>query len=247
MNEITFQEAVDYAKSRKVVLPSEYYNDLVGVQRSQAVSIAGLGSLEQIKYIIDALHDVLENGGTFKDFQDKVREETFSVALNKARLDNIFRTNLQSAYARGRYEQQRRNMSARPYLMYDAINDSRVRHSHAAMDGVVLHQTDPWWNTHYPPNGYRCRCTVISLSERQAVKRGISPVAPEVDPDEGWGYNPGLDYEDGPRNGLNEFGADLIERDAKIAKKVDDAKRKVREEAAKAKSDRSGAPRKPED
>ena len=167
MSAPTFQEAVDYAASRNIVLPDVYYGKLAGVQRSQAVSIAGLASLDQIKAIIDLVRGVLDSGGTFADFQKKVKAGELAVTLSKARLDNIFRTNLQAAYARGRYEQQNRVSFARPYWMYDAINDSRVRHSHAAMDGTILHHSHPWWKTHYPPNGYRCRCRMIGVTQRE--------------------------------------------------------------------------------
>ena len=221
----TFQEAVDYAASRDVVLPDVYYGKLAGVQRSQSVSIAGLASLEQIKAIIDLVRDVMDAGGTFADFQKQVKAGDLSVALSKARLDNIFRTNIQAAYSRGRYEQQMRVSFARPYWMYDAINDSRTRPTHKAMDGVILHHTHPWWKSHYTPNGYRCRCTVVSLTEAQARKRGISPLAPEVDPDEGWDYSVGENYTSPVDKALDEFTTG----DPKTKAAEEAAKRRVKE------------------
>lgn len=222
----SFQEAVDYAASRDVILPDVYYGKLAGVQRSQSVSIAGLGSLEQIKAIIDLVKDVMDNGGTFADFQKQVKAGQLEVTLSKARLDNIFRTNIQAAYSRGRYEQQMRVSFIRPYWMYDAINDSRTRPTHKAMDGVILHHTNPWWKTHYTPNGYRCRCTIISLTEAQARKRGISPLAPEVDPDEGWDYSVGESYGKPVDDALDGFTTG----DPKTKAAEDAAKKRVKEQ-----------------
>lgn len=222
----SFQEAVDYAASRDVILPDVYYGKLAGVQRSQSVSIAGLGSLEQIKAIIDLVKDVMDNGGTFADFQKQVKAGQLEVTLSKARLDNIFRTNIQAAYSRGRYEQQMRVSFIRPYWMYDAINDSRTRPTHKAMDGVILHHTNPWWKTHYTPNGYRCRCTIISLTEAQARKRGISPLAPEVDPDEGWDYSVGESYSKTVDDALDGFTTG----DPKTKAAEDAAKKRVKEQ-----------------
>lgn len=222
----SFQEAVDYAASRDVILPDVYYGKLAGVQRSQSVSIAGLGSLEQIKAIIDLVKDVMDNGGTFADFQKQVKAGQLEVTLSKARLDNIFRTNIQAAYSRGRYEQQMRVAFMRPYWMYDAINDSRTRPTHKAMDGVILHHTNPWWKTHYTPNGYRCRCTIISLTEAQARKRGISPLAPEVDPDEGWDYSVGESYSKPVDDALDGFTTG----DPKTKAAEDAAKKRVKEQ-----------------
>ena len=55
VNSVGFQEAMDYAARRKVVLPEDYYGKLIGLQRSQAVSIAGLAALEQIRFVVDKL------------------------------------------------------------------------------------------------------------------------------------------------------------------------------------------------
>ncbi len=202
VNSVGFKEAMEYAASRKVVLPDDYYGKLVGIQRAQSVSVAGLAALEQIRFVIDKLADVLEKGGTFKSFQDSVREGGLDINLPTHRLENIFRTNIQAAYSRGRWEQQTRARGTRPYLMYDAINDSRTRPAHAAMDSIIRRWDDPFWATNYPTNGYRCRCTVISLTEAQAKKRG-GPTDPMPDPettrpDPGWDYNPGADYASGP-------------------------------------------------
>jgi len=240
---LSFIEAIEYAESRNVVLPDEYYGKLVGMQRSQSVSIAGLASLEQIKFVIDLVADALRNGKTLKDFQKAVKSGSTSVDLPAHRLDNIFRTNMQVAYNRGRWQQQKTVSSSRPYLMYDAINDSRTRPSHLVMDNTVLHHDDPWWKTHYPPCGYRCRCTVISLTEKQAQKRGVTPVAPEVDPDEGWDWNPGEDYGAEMRQGLDAFGEDLEGEQPQLKKAIQQAKAKVKEQADEAGSDLSGAPK----
>lgn len=217
MSGYSFLEAIKYAESRGVVLPEEYYGKLAGIQRQQAVSIAGLGSLDQIKFVIDKVNEALKGGQTFKEFQDAVRAGGVGVDLPKARLDNIFRTNMQVAYARGRWEQQERVSDSRPYLMYSAIDDSRVRPTHLAWSGTILPRSNPFWATHYPPNGYRCRCSVISLTKGQAEKRGISKVTPPADPDDGWGYNPGADYGGGVDKALNNLANTHVLDPGKVA------------------------------
>lgn len=238
----TFQEAADYAASRGVVLPEVYYSGLVGIQRSQSVTIAGLASMAQIKWIIDLVRSVMDSGGTFKDFQSQVEAGDLDPMLSRARLDNIFRTNIQAAYSRGRYQQQINNSVNRPYWMYDAINDSRVRPAHLAMDNTILHYTDPWWKTHYTPNGYQCRCTIVSLTETQARKRGISARPPEgADPDEGWDYSVGEDY----ASPVNAALSDFTTNDTASARHEAEAKRRIREARDAAGSTQEG-PEKPE-
>jgi SPP1 gp7 family putative phage head morphogenesis protein len=231
MNKLTFLEALAYAESRSVVLPDEYYGKLAGVQKAQAVSIAGLASLDQIKFVIDEVAKAIREGKTFKDFQKSVKAGELAVDLPAHRLDNIFRTNMQAAYNRGRWLQQKVVSKSRPYLMYDAINDSRTRPAHAAMDNVVLHRDDPWWNVHYPPNGYRCRCTVISLTPKQAERRGITENAPvdTAKPDSGWDYNPGTDYDSSVKKALETKTAKL--EDITVKSSADIAKAKALIEA----------------
>ena len=33
---------------------------------------------------------------------------------------------------------------------------------------------DPIWDTWFPPNGFKCRCTVKTLSKRQMEQRGLT-------------------------------------------------------------------------
>ncbi len=126
------------------------------------------------------------------------------------RLQIIYDTNLRSAHAAGRWQQIERSKSTRPFLRYSAVLDTRTRPAHRAWHGKILPVDDPFWSTHYPPNGWRCRCTVIQYSQAQLDSRGwsvseppnngsvtytnprtgeISQVPRGIDP--GFGWNPG--------------------------------------------------------
>jgi SPP1 gp7 family putative phage head morphogenesis protein len=90
------------------------------------------------------------------------------------RLETIYRTNLQTAYQAGRWQAFDDNSSDRPYLMYVAVMDDRTRPSHAEMNGQIFPADDPIWDTHYPPNGFNCRCRVRALSEKNIQDRGLA-------------------------------------------------------------------------
>ncbi len=189
MQPVTFLEALHYAHSKKVVLPDEFYSmDLK--TRQMATTVSFLSSLEQVESVIKSLNKTLASGGTFNDFQKLVAES--EIVLPKHYLDNVFRTNIQSAYGHGRWQQQQRNKDKRQYLMYSAINDSRVRPAHLALNRIVLSIDHPFWLTHYPPTGFRCRCTCIALTEAQALKYGITPddKLPEVAEALDWSSHP---------------------------------------------------------
>ena len=109
------------------------------------------------------------------------------------RVRTILRTNLSTAYSAGRYKRQKETIAARPYWQYIAVLDGSTRSAHRALHGQVFRADDPVWNTIYPPNGFRCRCRVRSLSERQVKARGleIAGAAGGFVPDPGWDHNPG--------------------------------------------------------
>ncbi len=207
---VPFHEAIKAAQQRKVVLPETYYGELQGLARQQAFSISGLASLDQLTIVRDSLAAKLQSGQTFRQWQKEITESG-TLDLPRHRLDNIFRTNIQSNYNRGRWERFVAVKDTQPYLMYDAINDSRVRPSHLAMDGIIRTVDDPFWHSHAPLNGYRCRCRLISLGERQAqarsgngkgLNKGVDAQA--MQPDKGFDYNPGEDLMVGINRAISE-------------------------------------------
>lgn len=168
---VPFAEAIAWAKARGVVLPSVYYGQLQGLARAKAFSVAGVTKLDQLLLVHESLNAAIGTGQTFAEWKKGVLAQDSGLgAMPEHRLDNIFRTNLQSDYARGRCEQQGRNRERFPWLLYDAVNDSRTRPAHAAMDGFIARYDDPIWAKWRPPCGYRCRCRLISLTEKQAQR-----------------------------------------------------------------------------
>jgi SPP1 gp7 family putative phage head morphogenesis protein len=90
------------------------------------------------------------------------------------RLRTIFETNMRSAYQAGRWQRIERVKAAMPFLRYVATQDGRTRPEHRAWHGTVLPVDDPWWDTHYPPCGFRCRCTVTQMNARTLARRGFT-------------------------------------------------------------------------
>lgn len=48
-------------------------------------------------------------------------------------------------------------------LQYRTAGDDHVRPEHAALAGVTLPPSDPFWASYYPPNGWNCRCTAVQV------------------------------------------------------------------------------------
>lgn len=135
----------------------------------------------------EAIAKALEEGTTLAEFRrdfDAIVERhgwSFKGGRNW-RTRVIFDTNLRTAHATGRFEAIERVKERRPYLRYVAVLDERTRPEHAAWHGTVLPVDHPWWSTHYPPNGWYCRCTVQSLSERDMDRFGYAVSEPPASP-----------------------------------------------------------------
>lgn len=52
-------------------------------------------------------------------------------------------------------------------LQYRTAQDEHVRASHQALDGITLPAEEAFWNSYYPPNGWRCRCHAVEVSKEK--------------------------------------------------------------------------------
>jgi SPP1 gp7 family putative phage head morphogenesis protein len=135
------------------------------------------------------------------------------------RLENIYRTNLQSSYQAGRKAQMEKMAARRPYWQYLAITDSRTRPAHLLINGIILPADHPFWQNNFPPNGYQCRCRTKSLSERQlAAAGGPAVLAKGLIQIQGW--QPDAGFASDP---LDVFKPDLTRYPARIAQALDAA------------------------
>jgi hypothetical protein len=78
----------------------------------------------------------------------------------------IYQTNLSTSYAAGRWAQLNDPdlLSVRPFWKY--IHNDSVTHPrplHQSWHGIVLRYDDPWWATHFCPNGWGCRCRIMAV------------------------------------------------------------------------------------
>ena len=189
------REAIAALLARRELLPDDYYM-LPAAARRQAFMIAGLAGVEQIRAVRDKLADVLLKGGSFDDFKAYARTLP-DWKVTPGRLETIYRNAVQQAYNDGAWQRFERAKRRRPYLMYSAINDSRTRPAHRALSGIIRPVDDPFWRSHSPPLGHRCRCRLLNLTEAEARARsgpnsGLNKrETAQMQPDAaGWGVRP---------------------------------------------------------
>ena len=179
------------------------WRDTSAARHLSSFTVAKVAQIDLLEDIRKAVDEALAEGRTFEWFRkqlepilrakgwwgrklmtDPLTGETAMVQLGSARrLRIIFDTNLRMAYARGRWEAIERLADVRPWLRYVAVLDQRTRPDHRAWHGTILPIDHPFWHTHYPPCGWRCRCIVQQLSDADLERYGYSPSA---EPPEDW-------------------------------------------------------------
>ncbi|CAN2042520.1 hypothetical protein GMMP15_840023 [Candidatus Magnetomoraceae bacterium gMMP-15] len=172
---LPMKEACNYWKT-KVPMSSGVFYSLAEQHRVNAFTVSGLGTIDMIMDVFMSLDKALEKGTSFGEWKrnfSSLWERKGWTGKKAWRVDNIFRTNIQTAYSVGRYKQMKTIADLRPYWKYDAVNDSRTRPTHLALDGKIFPHDHDFWHNFYPPNGFRCRCSVQSLSQRQVNNEGL--------------------------------------------------------------------------
>lgn len=191
---VPFDETLDVqiaaARARNVIPPQEFYGKLPAEKRAQAFTVSGLARLDQIQAVADAMAQAQARGETFADFQQWADKQSW--VLPRHRLEVIYRNAVQTSYMAGHWRHFEEYAKLRPYLMYDAINDSRTRPHHLALDGVIKPVGDAFWKTHSPPCGHNCRCSIRAIDRQEAMERGGTTQNPPTEggADAGWGHKP---------------------------------------------------------
>lgn len=209
------------------------WRDLIGADQVASFTVAKMMDTDLLADVHDSLLEAMATGKPFREWADGITPllqakgwwgrkavtdpltgRTIVAQLGSpGRLQTIYRTNMQTAYAAGAWAQMQEQAENAPFLLYDAIDDHRTRPEHAAWDGQVHAIDSPFWRAHYPPNGWNCRCGVIQLSEDDLAAMGMQVSPPVKDKaydwtnprtgktervpdgiDPGWNYNPGADY-----------------------------------------------------
>ena len=177
------EAAADYIRGKAVADPKNFGN-LPDQLKQRAFTVAGIEQLDALRRIRDAVAKLPE-GASWDEAKNEIAAEISPFVggddkAAKARANFMLRTHGFQAYAVARHQQQMSVARDFPYWKYETVGDSRVRPGHAALDGKVLRADDQWWNTHYPPWDWGCRCIVVAIDEDDVEELGL-----EVTPDGG--------------------------------------------------------------
>lgn len=168
------------------------WQDLWQEAHSRAFTVAKAMRLDVLQTIRDELQKALDEGMLLRDFQRNLEPKlkplgwwgkqeqidadgvVTQVQIGSPwRLATIYETNMRTSLMAGRWKEFQQNIDDRPYYQYVAVRDAVTRPAHRVLHGKVFRHDDPFWHTHWPPNGWRCRCRVRALSERDVRRMGL--------------------------------------------------------------------------
>lgn len=185
---VIFREAIEWLADRLAMSSGEWAQLIAEVDAAARDRSTGMSDA-LTRDILEAVQTGLEEGMTaaaFRDEFDALIARHGWKGDNTAgwRSDLTFRVLTSQAQAAGRWRQIQRLKARRPWLRYVTAGDHRVRPAHAAWHNLVLRVDDDWWRTHFPPNGFNCRCHVQQLSDRDLVRYNLTPAAkaPDLNP-----------------------------------------------------------------
>ena len=174
---LPFAEAINYFK-QKVRLPTQHWTDQWQDMHARAFVVAGATKDALLEDFQNSITKALEEGTTLaefrKDFDQIVARHGWSYRGNRGwRSRVIYDQPICGRPIRpGAGSKSSGFKARRPYLRYVAVLDARTRPDHRTWHGVVLHADDPFWHSHYPPNGWLCRCIIQTLSQRDMDRFG---------------------------------------------------------------------------
>lgn len=195
-------EAIAYMRTRSDLTVTHNWQDLWQDEHVRQFTVSRLARLDLLQAVhegisrsvqgdlsrTDWMRDtqaLLAQAGWWGERQvlDPSTGEMAKTVFNPPRLALIYDTNTRQAYAAGRWQRIQAAKHSHPYLRYITRDDGLVRKQHRAWHNVVLPVDDAFWHTHFPPNGWRCRCRVVALSQ-QDYERGYSETRPGAEYDD---------------------------------------------------------------
>jgi hypothetical protein len=219
---------IDYFE-RRGIRTAWRWTDMAAHEHALAFTVARTAGFDVIEDLRAAVRRAVVDGVSFDDFQKQLTPvlqqkgwwgrkivrgpsgEKELVQLGSVRrLKTIYWANVASAHAAGEWTRIQETKRVLPYLLYKKSLAKDPRDEHLRWVGTILPVDDPWWRTHFPPNGWMCQCRVEQVGpdryERADPRDRVRPRDPVriwrdkrtgrtqrvpdgIDP--GWQRNPG--------------------------------------------------------
>ncbi len=185
------EDAISYLEKKGFKIGWDWHETLDNAH-SKAFTVAKVARMDLLQDIRQSLITAMQQGQSLEQWkasitptlQDKGwwgkkivvnpegREQEVQLGSPR-RLRIIYHTNMQSAFAAGRYKAMLAGAETRPYWEYRHITINNPRLEHKAWDGRILRYDDPFWSVAYPPSKFGCNCRVTARSAREVEGKEI--------------------------------------------------------------------------
>lgn len=176
---------------RKGIVPAFKWLDVWGEEHTYNFMVSGSTELELTTAFRDSIATALREGQSFENWKQAMRGDLHRLGWlgprvvsdptgreperivdfsSGRRLKTIFWSNMNSARAAGQWERAQRTKKALPYFLYLRTSSRDPREEHLGWVGIILPVDDPFWISHFPPNGWLCKCQVRQISGREAER-----------------------------------------------------------------------------
>ncbi|MBS0995840.1 phage head morphogenesis protein [Gluconobacter cerinus] len=210
------KDAMAYFRQKENI-STDHWTDLWHEGHARGFMVAGAASQDLLKDLRTGVDKIMSQGMTMQEWRKEFPQiaDRYGWQYNGSpgwRADIIYDTNMTTALSAGRYRRMvtPEALELYPFWRYAHHACLHPRPQHVAWDGLILPADDPWWQTHFPPNGWRCHCTVEVVSRAKLKRMGwevseAPPIEtrPWINPrngtvhqvpvgiDPGFAYNPG--------------------------------------------------------
>ena len=209
--------------------PSFHWQDVWGEEHAHAFTVAKAMEMDVLSALRDEVERAMRDGVPFEQFREALTprlqalgwwgkkpmvdpttgKEKIVQLGSPRRLQTIYWGNTRPAYAAGQWERAQRTKAGLPYFLYELGPSEHHRPYHKALEGTRLPVDHVFWDTHFCPNGWGCKCRLRQITQFECEELGgVSPdpvvtwkefrnkrtgevtMVPEgIDP--GWHTNPG--------------------------------------------------------
>ncbi len=200
------KDAIKYLKNKGYKLTFDY-REMMHEAHHKAFTVAKITRLDLLADIKESILKAQKEGLSFQSWKKNIKPilikkgwwgevevvnpktgESKKIFVGNRRLKTIFYTNARVAYQVAKAKKYYEDDNV-VYLKYIAILDNKTRPSHRALHGTILPKNDPFWQTHYPPNGWNCRCRVRAIPAHKKVTPTDKRTLPKNAVDADWAYD----------------------------------------------------------
>lgn len=188
-NQFAYPPEVSGYFKNKTVKPAFSYLDVWAEEHAYMFTVAKTTELEVTNAFHRTIGQAFDEGKGFDNWKPLIQAELSKLGwwqprmvsdpsgidpdrmvnfASDRRLKTIFWSNMNSARSAGQWERAQRSKRALPYVLYMRTTSGDPREEHLQWVGLILPIDHPFWRTHWPPNGWLCKCQVRMISAREA-------------------------------------------------------------------------------